>query len=168
MKLRAYIFAVTVIFVTSCANVKKPTTKTQAISKIPKLPSKTLPGGDSDDWRYLGTNQQLVVEISESSITPTSTTQIYSFIDRKRIIDMDKFKYADSTKYKYILGTWLINCAEKQYQAVSASLYTDLGVKIKDIDYKRTNPDWITILPSSISQMQYDYVCLGINRNLGY
>ena len=91
MKLRAYIFAVTVIFVTSCANVKKPTTKTQAISKIPKLPSKTLPGGDSDDWRYLGTNQQLVVEISESSITPTSTTQIYSFIDRKRIIDMDKF-----------------------------------------------------------------------------
>ena len=170
MKLLIIISVVSSLFITSCSSVKKSnssTIKSSSSSIVPSVAKKTLPGGDSDDWRYLGTNAQLVIEISESSIEPNKTPKTYKFVDRKRIIDTDKFKFIDNKqKFKYILSTWIINCDAKQYQSINASIYNDLGVKMKDISYR--NNLWYPIKADTVSQMQYNYVCLGINRNLGY
>ena len=166
-----YIYVIVIsVFISGCSNVSKPVSKSSSnspINKIPKVPQKILPGGDSDDWRYLGSNSQLVAEISESSISLMKESQVYTFVDRKRVIDPDNFAYTDNViKYKYILSSWLINCNTKQYKAISASTYSVLGNKIRPIEYK--NDSWHPVIENTISQIQYNYICLGINRNLGY
>ena len=112
MRLLICATVITSVFITSCSSIKKPITSsstTSTTSKVPRLPKKTLPGGDYDNWRYLGTtDSQVVVEINESSVVVATFPQIYSFSDRKRVIDINKFKYVDNTKYK-IYFSLLVN-----------------------------------------------------------
>jgi hypothetical protein len=141
--------------------------------RLPRVPSLTLPGGKGDNWRYLGTtlNNEIISEINESSIKNVySNESLYSFQDRKTIINPNNFTYPENQPhYKYILGEWQLNCLDQTYIISSATIFNENGIKIASFDYSHdSNIRWIKFGKSSIGELQYNYVCLNKNRELGY
>lgn len=134
-------------------------------SSVPKVPPKVVPGGTGDNWRYLGNSEDGLItsEINESSI---SNGSVNKFQDRKTIVDQTKFNYQNLTpKYKYNLSWWRIDCAQKQYIIDSSSIYDVYGNLIKNYYF---SSDWSSINSGSIVDKQYNYICKGDGRNIGY
>jgi len=156
-----------VSILSNCAINSSNKTHKSKKSSIPKVPAKQLPGGTSDNWRYLGTSQdgQISVEISESSINKTDTQT--KFQDRKTIINPTTLSASNAiSKYKYSLSWWSMDCNNKQYFISSTAIYDDYGKLIKDYSFSNNQP--INIGSGSIAELQYNYVCQGINRQIGY
>lgn len=140
-------------------------------ARIPKVPTKKLPGGSTDNWRYLGINKDgtFAVEINDSSITTIAgRSGIRKFQDRKTIVNPVKFNYPTNKKYKYSLSWWKIDCTEQKISITETELYNDLGISIQNDSFSQANAPWKYIEKNSIAQLQYDYVCLNVNRHLGY
>ncbi len=143
-------------------------------SSMPKVPPKQVPGGTGDNWRYLGTSQDkmIALEINESSISKTQSPASGSyniFQDRKTVIDPSKFNYQGLTpSYKYSLSWWQMDCSSKRYSISSTSIYDVLGNLIKTYPFNNTTPNWSNIDSGSLAELQYNYICLGINRSIGY
>ncbi|TXI94249.1 MAG: hypothetical protein E6Q33_00245 [Neisseriales bacterium] len=136
-------------------------------STIPKVPAKQIPGGTTDNWRYLGTSQdgQIAVEISESSISKTANS--VKFQDRKTLTNTQKNSTSGTIgNYKYSLSWWNMDCSNKQYYINNTAIYDDYGKLLKNYNFSSTQA--ITISGGSIAELQYNYVCQGINRQIGY
>ncbi len=134
---------------------------------IPKVPTKQVPGGTTDNWRYLGTSQdgQIAVEISESSINKTA--QNVKFQDRKTLTNAPKTKNTGTLgNYKYSLSWWNMDCLNKQYYINNTTIYDDYGKLLKNYNFSSTQA--INISSGSIAELQYNYVCQGLNRQIGY
>ncbi len=161
--------------ISSCATSnagKYNTTNLQNVkANLPKVPKYVIPEGSGENWRYIGTtdNNQIAVEINESSITSTAI-QIYKFEDRKTIVTPNTFIYQPSQKiYKYALGMWLMDCANKQYLLNKMSIYNIYGTFIQEYDYSTDDSvKWLKFGSGGIGEMQYNYICLNQNRFLGY
>lgn len=158
--------------ITNCALFQP---KRISYKKLPHVPSIQLPGGRGDNWRYLGTtsNNEIISEINEISIkslTNSSKKNIFSFEDRKTIINPNNFPYPDNLPhYKYALGTWQMNCKDKTYLLDNTTLFNEAGKQIANFNYKNSSDiKWIKFGKSSIGELQYNYVCLNKNRILGY
>lgn len=141
--------------------------------KIPKQQAKPIPGGNLINWRYLGTTTdgQLVDEINESSIIKSQESQIYLYQDRKTVVNPNQFSsYTNGQPhYKYVLSNWQIDCTNQQYLITSAEIYNDVGLQLQIYDYKNNNDvRWLRFGSGSIAELQYNYICLNQNRNLGY
>lgn len=139
--------------------------------RLPKTTQTQIPGGNTSNWRYIGTTTsgELIDEINDQSITATAESGIYSYSDRKTISDPSKFQYADQLRYKYILSNWLMDCNNQQYILNLSTLYNESGTMLRQIDYSKNNSvKWLQFGDGSIAQMQYNYICLNQNRNLGY
>ncbi len=144
-----------------------PSGKSRTKSKIPKVPAKQLPGGTTDNWRYLGTSQdgQIAVEISESSIIKSDNKA--KFQDRKTIINSAVLGSQNPMgNYKYSLSWWNMDCTSKQYYISNTVIYDTYGKLIKAYNFSSTQA--IAISSGSIAELQYNYVCQGVNRQLGY
>lgn len=136
-------------------------------STIPKVPAKQIPGGTTDNWRYLGTSQdgQIAVEISESSISKTANS--VKFQDRKTLTNTQKNSTSGTIgNYKYSLSWWNMDCSSKQYYINNTAIYDDYGKLLKNYNFSSTQA--ITISGGSIAELQYNYVCQGVNRQIGY
>lgn len=167
----ALFISITSFNLVSCAlfsstNNKKPKPKK---SNIPKVSAKQIPGGTGDNWRYLGISKdnQMAIEINESSLKNNNILSLFQ--DRKTIINPSKFNYASITSnYKYSLSWWQMNCSLKQYTITTTSIYDNNGNLIKTYPFSDPTTPYSKITSGSIAELQYNYVCLGINRNLGY
>ena len=162
------------IFVTivlaGCSSPSKDYKTTK--NKIPKIPKFVLPGDNSEKWRYLGTTEenQISSEIDSSSIK-LDKNNIFVFNDRKTIINPNKFFYSKTTQtpYKFSIGYWAIDCTNKQYILTKITTYDTYGRSIKTFDYSNDNNiKWLAIGENTIANMQYNYICLKQNNNLGY
>ncbi|MCE2705489.1 MAG: hypothetical protein LW807_00195 [Proteobacteria bacterium] len=161
--------------IVSCATSKQNTSSINNNSNIksilPKVPKTSLPGGNTDNWRYIGTtdNNQIADEIDNNSIKSINI-QIYQFLDRKTIVSPNNFVYANQQQpYKFALGLWTINCIDKKYILNQMSIYDTYGTLIKTYDYTSdSNVKWLIIGDKTIAEMQYEYICLSQNKNLGY
>lgn len=150
----------------NCATNSSKSYKTKK-STIPKVPAKQIPGGTTDNWRYLGTSQdgQIAVEISESSISKTANS--VKFQDRKTLTNTQKNSTSGAIgNYKYSLSWWNMDCSSKQYYINNTAIYDDYGKLLKNYNFSSTQA--ITISGGSIAELQYNYVCQGINRQIGY
>lgn len=136
-------------------------------SSMPKVPQKKLPGGNGDNWRYLGTTSDnlLALEINDSSIA--NSNDINKFQDRKTVITPSKYNYQGTPNYKYSLSWWQLNCSQKQFMITSSSVYDTYGNLLKNYSFS-DNQQWSTVTSGSIAEQQYNYVCKGLNRTLGY
>lgn len=145
----------------------KSSYKSTKKSSMPKVPQKNLPGGNGDNWRYLGTTDDnlLALEINDTSIT--SSNSINKFQDRKTVITPNKYNYQSLPNYKYSLSWWQLNCSQKQFMITSSSVYDTYGNLLKNYSFSN-NQQWSSVTNGSIAEQQYNYVCKGINRNLGY
>lgn len=136
-------------------------------SSMPKVPQKKLPGGNGDNWRYLGTTNDnlLALEINDTSIS--SSNSINKFQDRKTVITPSKYNYQGTPNYKYSLSWWQLNCSQKQFMITSSSVYDTYGNLLKNYSFSN-NQQWSSVTDGSIAEQQYNYVCKGMNRTLGY
>lgn len=136
-------------------------------TNMPKVPQKKLPGGNGDNWRYLGTTNDnlLALEINDTSIT--SSNSINKFQDRKTVIAPNKYNYQGQPNYKYSLSWWQLNCSQKQFMVTSSSIYDTYGNLLKNYSFSG-NQQWSSVIDGSIAEQQYNYVCKGLNRTLGY
>jgi hypothetical protein len=169
--LKLITIATTCLFLSNCATNSKNSGAKSGGRIVPATQKFTLPGGNSSNWRYLGTTDDNLIanEISDSSIE-SSGKQTYKYQDRKTIVDVNSFEYLpNQPKYKFALGSWLMDCSSKQYLILKISIYDKLGNLIKNYDY--TNNDsvkWLQFGEGSLANIQYNYICLNVNRNLGY
>ena len=177
MKSHALYISVIVATLSGCAlfggssNNKPPSSKTS----VPKVPTIQKPGGDGESWRYLGTTNDglLVDEINDSSISSgisNKNTQVYNFQDRKTVTAPSKFDYpSDQPHFKYLISNWQMDCNNKVYLLNAATLYNESGIKIINYNYSSdSSVTWLKFSSGNFAQMQYDYICLSKNRNLGY
>ena len=136
-------------------------------NSLPKVPPKKLPGGSGSNWRYLGSTDDnlLAIEINESSIR--STNKIYSFQDRKTVVTPNKYNYQGMPSYKYNLSWWKLSCTQKQFIITASSIYDVYGNLIKNYAFD-DNEQWSSVTAGSIAEQQYNYICKGLNRTLGY
>lgn len=168
---RYAILGILSIYMVGCATNTNANNKRRYSSRkstIPKVPPRVIPGGSGDNWRYLGTTQNNTIsdEINESSIQ-LSNKQVNRYQDRKTIINTSTFNYNGLTpKYKYNLSWWKIDCNQKQYLIDSSSIYDEYGKLLKN--YSLDSAAWSPITGDSIAEQQYNYVCKGINRTVGY
>lgn len=162
------------VIIISCSSTKasysanKPSRSSGTKSKFPKVPPKQVPGGIGDNWRYLGlTSDKLIaIEINESSIKNNGLST--NFQDRKTIIEPKKFNYKTTPEYKYSLSWWQIDCSKQLYSINSTSIYDLYGNLIKSYSFGKQNIASSAIPQDSIANEQYQYICKGINRGLGY
>ena len=133
------------------------------------------PGGTGDNWRYMGTTDDgtLIDEVNVDSIrsgVSDTNSQIFSFEDRKTVILANKFAYpVNEPHFKYLISSWQINCTSMEYLMKTTTLYNEVGTKLTSYDYNNDNNiKWLKLGSGSFAQMQYNFVCLNINRNLGY
>lgn len=137
-------------------------------SSLPKVPPKIMPGGSGDNWRYLATtsDNQIAIEINDASIS--NNNSINKFQDRKTIINPTNFDYQSLTpKYKYSLSWWQMNCNQKQTLITATNIYDEYGKLLKSYSFD-DNSGWTNIDRGSIAEQQYNYICNGVYRNLGY
>lgn len=156
-----------VLGLSSCATKSSSKSYKGKKSSIPKVPVKQIPGGTTDNWRYLGTSQdgQIAVEVSESSITKTNNK--VKFQDRKTITNSNPNSSSGALgNYKYSLSWWNMDCTTKQYYIANTTIYDDFGKLIKNYNFTSTQP--INISSGSIAELQYNYVCQDKNRQIGY
>ena len=144
-------------------------------TSIPKTTQIPKPGGNGENWRYLGTTDDgvLVDEINVSSISSTSSaknTQVFNFEDRKTVILPNQFAYpSNQPRFKYLLSTWQMDCNSKEYLMTTTTLYNESGTKLTRYDYANdSSVKWLKLGSGSFAEMQYNFICLNINRNLGY
>jgi len=161
-----------VITLSSCALFNSNKSKASGKTKLPKVTTATPPGGTDKNWRYLGMSDdgQLIDEINDTSIT-SNQPQLYYYQDRKTVATPDKFTsyLADQPHYKYLVSNWQMNCNDKSYIILNTTLYNESAVQLATYDYRAdTNVKWIKIGSSSLAELQYEYICLNKNRNLGY
>lgn len=171
--LRTYISILLLISTSGCALFSSSKSKSNQKINVPKVSTVTPPGGDDNSWRYLGLSDdgQLIVEINESTITPTNKAQIYNYQDRKTVANPDKFTAYTSGQphYKFLLSNWQMDCNLKQYIILNTTLYDQLAVQQLRYDYtNNTNVKWIKVGNGSLAELQYKYICLNQKRNLGY
>ncbi|MFN8770189.1 MAG: surface-adhesin E family protein [Neisseriaceae bacterium] len=161
-------------FISGCASTKKSSnfggsTKTKV--SVPRVPKFVLPGGNSGNWRYIGTTEdnQIADEIDDSSIK-SSKVQTYQYLDRKTIINPNTFNYSkDQPRYKFSISSWEMDCANQQYLLTKATIYDTYGTLIKGYDYSKDDSvKWLKFGQSSIASIQYNYICLNQNKMLGY
>lgn len=167
------IIPIIALFISGCASYSSSSSKPyNGKISLPKAPSLQIPGGNTSNWRYLGTstNGQLITEINNSSIVATKDANQYSFQGRKTIYNPYTYTYANGQPpYKYIIENWLIDCTNKQYVLVSATTYNKLGIQLNVYDYKGDDSvRWMQFGDDSIANAQYEYVCQNKNRHLGY
>ncbi len=172
MKYQCIIISILCLLNSGCStspSSNKGTSKNHSTkNSLPKVPAKQLPGGNGDNWRYLGTSAELAisVEINEASIIHNA--ELYTFAERKTIVNPQKFNYPDlAQRYKYSISWWKLNCGKHQYQISSNATYNELGVILTQYTF----PSDITpslIVAGSIADMEYQYLCNGLKRNLGY
>lgn len=162
----------TVLFLNGCAtNSSSSYKKSKSKSKntLPRVPAKSLPGGSGDNWRYLGSSQngQLAIEINESSIK--TINEMNNFQDRKTVVEPAKFNYQGLTaRYKYSLSWWQLDCNQRQYSIRSTDLYDAYGKLVKSYTFSGADSDAAAIASGSIAELQYNYLCIGSNRSVGY
>ena len=129
------------------------------------------PGGTGNNWRYLGStkNGLLVDEIDAQSISlQNGGNKIYTYKDRKTVIYPNLFTYPSSQpRFKFLISTWQINCESKQYNLKETVLYNESSQKITSYNYYN-QPKWQNINDKSFSNLQFGFVCLNINKSLGY
>lgn len=163
------IIPIILVCLTNCA-IFNATNKNKI--KIPKVQLSNVPGGNLNNWRYLGTSadNQLIEEINESSISLQSE-HLYKYQDRKTVISMAQYSsyVASQPKYKYVISEWQMDCIKQQYLITSSVLYDEDGKEIKQYNYSQ-DPDirWIKFGNESLGELQYNYICLNKHRNLGY
>jgi hypothetical protein len=159
-------------YLTSCS-VFNPSSQSSTSNRVrvPAVKPVQIPGGNTDNWRYLGTTttSQIIEEIDDTSIKAIDL-QIYGYQDRKTITDVETFDYQISQPhYKYLLSQWLINCQTLQYLLTNVVMYNGQGTILKSYDYTQdNNVRWLKIGSGSIAEMQYKYICQNQNRMLGY
>lgn len=163
-----------IALIAGCATSKKPagkSSKSTGRSPLPKTPRFALPGGNSENWRYLGTtdDNQIADEIDYTSIESV-IINTYKYQDRKTIISPNTFTYASGQpQYKFAIGSWMINCVKEQYLLTQTTIYDTYGNLIKQYDYTNDNDvKWLKFGHGSIAYMQYNFICLNQNKNLGY
>lgn len=133
------------------------------------------PGGDTNNWRYLGTSEDGVlvdeIDINSISLIPTiKNNSNYTYQDRKTIVLTNEFNYPNNQpRFKYLISNWQINCTTHEYLLNSTTLYNDAAIKLISYNYSNlNNAKWLTIGTQSFAAMQYDFICLNQNKNLGY
>lgn len=143
------------------------TTTTKTKSSLPKVPPRIMPGGDGDNWRYLGrsNNGTIGVEINNDSISSQDNNQ-YKFQDRKTIVNPSGYAYNGTPSYRYSLSWWSLNCSTRQYQITSTALYDNYGKPVTSYNFDQTQSS--TASSGSIAEAQYNYVCNNIKKNVGY
>ena len=142
---------------------------------IPHTKLTQIPYGNGDNWRYLGItpNNSLIDEINSASIkniNSINTPTTISYQDRKTVTLPNKFIYSpNQPHFKYVLSNWQINCITKEYLLSDTTLFDNLGNQISHYHYiNNVNVAWLKIEPNSFSQLQFNFICLRINNNLGY
>jgi hypothetical protein len=161
--------------ISSCAWMSSSKGSSQTKTSIPKTPPMQKPGGTASNWRYMGTTDDgtLIDEINVNSITSGSSSQniqIFNFEDRKTVVIPNKFAYPNNQPhFKYLISAWQMNCITQEYLMRKTTLYNDIGTKMTQYDYTNdNNVKWMKLGSGSFAQMQYNFICLNINRNLGY
>ncbi|MBP9743277.1 MAG: hypothetical protein KBD37_07965 [Burkholderiales bacterium] len=143
-------------------------------TKIPKTAAIQKPGGSGSNWRYLGTTDDgvLVDEVDINSISKNvnNGTTLSSYQDRKTVILPNKFAYpSNQPHFKYLISTWQMNCDSKEYLLNTVTLYNESGVKLIHYNYANdSDVKWLRLGDGSFANMQYNFICLNNNRNLGY
>ncbi|MDD3266161.1 MAG: hypothetical protein PHC75_03135 [Burkholderiales bacterium] len=153
---------------TSPAKSKSSSSSYSSKSKMPRVPAKVLPGGNGDNWRYLGLsyNGSFGVEINDSSINAVGNNK-YSFQERKTIMDTNLYPYPpNSLRYTYSISNWQMNCNNKSYIINSTVLYDQLGKQIKEMPLYSDKE--AQVKSGSIAWQEYNYICNGVGRNIGY
>ena len=69
--------------------------------------------------------------------------------------------------YKYNLSWWKLSCTQKQFIITASSIYDVYGNLIKNYAFD-DNEQWSSVTAGSIAEQQYNYICKGLNRTLGY
>ncbi len=170
-KLHLSLVIIAVLANASCSTnspSKNKSSKSNSKSKIPKVPARSMPGGNEDNWRYLGLSNDgtFGTEINDASIKQIDDNQ-YSYQERKTIIDTIQYSYQMNTpKYVYSLSAWQMNCKNQSYKISSTTLYDQLGKQIKEITLYSDKE--LSIRKNSISWQEYNYICNGVGRNIGY
>lgn len=174
MKQNCLYLLVLTVTLNSCAWMSSSTNKS-AKSSLPKTPQIQKPGGTGDNWRYLGTTDDgvLVDEIDSKSINSgvsSQNTQVFNFQDRKTVVLPNKFAYpSNQPRFKYLISTWQMDCNSKQYLLNTATLFNESGVKLTHYNYANdSDVKWLKLGSGSFADMQYSFICLNTNRNLGY
>lgn len=166
------VFFTSIFVLCACSSSKSPGqsrqyNKTNSSNKqgFPKVPKKVIPGGTGDNWRYLGKTSggHLSIEIDDSSIASLGNNS-YKFTDRKTVVNKSNFNYQNFPPYKFNISSWVIDC-NKQYKITATSLFDDLGTIIKS--YELTGK-YSLINRNSIINSEYEYICNGRGKNVGY
>ena len=172
MKKQLFYLFIFSLILNGCAFFGSSSTKH---TPLPKVPTAIVPGGTSENWRYIGTTDDglLVIEIDNNSVnsaTSKDNLQVFNFQDRKTVVSPSQFTYpASQPHFKYLINTWQMDCNHKKYIVVSATMYNQLGAKIGHYDYKNEDSvKWLNFGSGSIASLEYNFVCLNQNRNLGY
>ncbi len=177
MKKNLCIILVFNVIVSGCAWFGGNNTSSRKLTKtnIPKIPQSQKPGGIGDNWRYIGTtnDNSMIDEINVNSISSgvsSDNAQIFNFEDRKTVTAPNKFAYpTNEPRFKYLISSWQINCSTQEYLMRTTTLYNDTGTKLTAYDYtNNSNIKWLKLGNGSFAQMQYNFICLNINRDLGY
>lgn len=164
---------IAIMMISACSSNRNPYSKSytgsssKSKSSLPKVPARIVPGGNADNWRYLGvtSNSSLAIEINESSINK-QYGNTYKYQDRKTVVNPAGFAYNGTPNYYYSLSWWKINCDTKQYQTTETNLYDSYGKFIQN--YSFSGNSLTTIPAGSVADMQYNYVCNNVYRNVGY
>lgn len=158
----------------SNSNYKSPQHK--AKNTLPKVPSMHIPMGLTNNWHYLATTKDnnIIIELDALSVKPI-TTNIYQFVERKTIKNPLKNQFnidnnaSQIPQYKYLINTWQINCNTKEYKLIASKSYNKSGSILDSQSYSSPlDNNWTEINSNTIAWMQYKYVCLHINQDLGY
>jgi len=173
MRLKTVVILSNLVFMlVSCAtnNSRILSSKSGKVN-LPNVQKFNLPGGNTSNWRYLGTTDDNLIanEINDSSIE-SNRDGSYKYQDRKTIVNPDLFTYSpQQPRYKFALGMWLMDCSNRQYLLLKMSIYDRLGNLLKSYDYSSDDSvKWLQFGEGSLASMQYNYICLNIKRNLGY
>lgn len=157
----------------NCAFFSSSSTKKSNNKPFPRSPNTVVPDGSGDNWRYIGTTNDgtLVVEINNNSITNTKdTSEIFNFEDRKMVVDPAQFIYpSGQPHFKYLINSWQMDCQNKKYILMSASMYNQAATLLGKYNYANNDDvKWLNFGSGSIAELEYKFVCLNQNRNLGY
>lgn len=157
----------------NCAFFSSSSNKPHGKQALPKAPANVVPEGSGDNWRYIGTTNDgfLAIEINNNSIIPSkNTSEVFSFEDRKTVIDQSQFTYPNGQPhFKYLLNSWQMDCQNKKYILSNAKMYNQTGTLLGSYDYANNdNVKWLGFGTDSIAELEYKFICLNQNRNLGY
>lgn len=140
---------------------------------LPKAPANVVPEGSGDNWRYVGTTNDgtLIIEINNNSIIALkNAAEVFNFSDRKTITDPTQFIYSgDQPHFKYLINSWQMDCRNKKYLLTGAKMYNQAAKLLGNYNYTNNdNVKWLSFGSGSIAELEYKFICLNQNRNLGY